>query len=167
MSNKLITGLALVGVASMVYAGGQSAANAALSNIKVTTGTPSVDTSTSPIGANGEIYARVDLPLIVENKNPFALSADYFSGVVKYGNITLTQVSSNNGIYVGANATKTIVLDIDVPTRRVFQDAQQAMQSGNWYATLVNRILFTGTVRLSALGQSVNIPLEDIPIPIA
>lgn len=167
MENAGLKILAAVGVVSLVIQGGRSAATAILDNIKATTGTASLDVSTSPIGANGEIYARIDIPLTVENGNPFPLMADHLSGVVKYGSLTLTEIRATKNLYVPANSSATIILDIDVPTRRVFQDIQQAMQGGNWYGTLVNRILFSGTVRLSGLGRSISFPLTDIPIPIA
>jgi hypothetical protein len=162
-NTKILVG---AGVLALVAMGASAAASAALGNIDFTIGTPVPDTSTSPIGANGEIYLRVDLPITVQNANPFPIGASGLSGVVTYGNIVLAQISDNNGIYIASNSTHTIKINIDVPTQQLFRDMQQAIQNQGLFGALANVVFFNGKVMFSGLGQTVSFPITNVPIPV-
>ncbi len=160
--------LAGVGILALIGAAASSAVAAILDNINVATGNAQLDYNTPPLNPiTGEIYVRVDLPVIITNSNPFPLGVGGFSGIIKYGEIVLTTVSlPYGGLWIGAGETKTILVNVDIPIKRVIEDFNNALTSGNLLNVFLNKVLLSGTISLTGDSTSVTFPIENIAIPV-
>lgn len=163
------TVLAFIGGAAIVGALAYKAIQVIIGNIKIVPGTPVLDTSIyNLLPAPGTTYntMNLDVPIFIENKNPFPLAINNFFGSVYYGKIILTRVTLPNGIYVPANSSTTINLNLDIPIDAVINDVANAAGQGI-LNVLLNRIELVGSVRIGAKGYNLQYKLDRIPIPIA
>jgi len=158
---KTKTALALVGGGAIAYAFASSAAQKIQENIVFSIGSPQMDNTGF---ANG--FIKLELPITVTNYNIFNINIKSFYGVVKYGEIQLSNVSFPFGFVLESGKTKTLSLKINIPVNSVLDDVLNALYSGNIFNTLINKIYLSGVVHLKTDVTSVNIPLENIAIPI-
>jgi len=154
--------LALIGVGAIVAGIGAKAIAIITANIKTNPGSPVPDYANFNNG-----FIALDVPIVIENANPFPIGIQNFFGIVNYGNLTLSRVSIPTGLYVPAYSTQTIVLNLDIPVQEVIQDVGLLVQQGNIWNALINRLELDGSVRIGAKGYSFIIPLEKIAIPLA
>lgn len=169
MAQVIKTGLAVVGGVAILAYGAKQAALAIINNIEVLPGNPQLDSTlppTSIIDPNAETYIRLDLPVTITNNNAFPLGVDWFMGVVKYGQLTLTNVNLPYGLFVPSGQTVTITLDVDVPVKRVVQDIQALIQQGNIFNALINKVTLSGSLQVTGNLTKIPIPLDNIAIPI-
>lgn len=155
-------GLAIVGGLAILGAFAVKAVNVITSNIKVSASSPSLD-FTNYSSYLGNSIIPLDVTVTIENSNPFPLGIQNFFGVVKYGSITLSNVSIPYGLYIPSNSVQSFLLNVDLPIEKIINDI--ASQNNIWNAIL-NRIELSGTVRVGARGYNINIPLDRIAIPI-
>lgn len=153
--------LAGVGVIAIFLLMAQKAIAAIVANIKVTPGTPVLDSQ--PFLDN---HIRTDVPIVIENNNPFPLSIINFFGMVSYGQLTLARVTLPQGFYVPANSVSTIVLNMDIPIQQVVSDTALIIQQGDIWNALMNRIELSGSVAVGGGGYSFTIPIDRVAIPI-
>lgn len=153
--------LAVVGVLALVGLAAKKAIDAIVANIKVTPGTPVMDST--PFLNNS---IRTDVPIVIQNDNPFPLSIINFFGTVSYGQLTLARVTLPTGFYVPANSIRTIVLNMDIPIDQVVSDTALLIQQGDIWNALLNRIELSGSVRVGGGGYSFVIPIDRVAIPI-
>lgn len=140
----------------------KSIADKIISNVEITNGIPQIDNT--PF-LNGDF--RVNIPVIIKNRNPFPLGVDALNGVIKYGQITLSKIAIPYGFSVDANSESVFNLDMDIPIQTVFQDVAALINGGNIFNALLNKITLTdGEVSLFSNYVHVRIPLREIPIPI-
>jgi hypothetical protein len=149
-------------VGAIVAGIGAKAIAMIIANIKTTAGSPVPDYANFNNG-----FIALDVPVIIENGNPFPIGVQNFFGVVSYGNLTLSKISLPMGIYVPAYSTQTVVLNLDIPVEQVVQDVGLLVQQGNIWNALINRLELDGSVREGAKGYSFVIYLEKIAIPLA
>lgn len=154
--------LAVVTVLALVALAAKKAVDAIIANIKVTPGMPVLD-STPFLDSQ----LRTDVPIVIQNDNPFPLSIVNFFGVVSYGRLTLARVNLPYGFYVPGNSVRTIVLNMDIPIDRVISDTALLIQQGNIWDALLNRIELSGAVAVGGGGYSFTIPIDRVAIPIA
>jgi LEA14-like dessication related protein len=154
--------LALIGVGAIVAGIGAKAIALIIANIKTTAGSPVPDYANFNNG-----FIALDVPVAIENKNPFPIGIQNFFGVVHYGDLTLSNISLPLGIYVPAYSSQTVVLNLDIPVQEVVQDIGLLVQQGNIWNALINRLELDGSVRVGAKGYSFVIYLEKIAIPLA
>lgn len=152
----VVGGLALVGYAATV------AASSIIDNIDYEVGKPTLDSQTPPTGPNGEVYARIQLPISITNRNAVGLGIDSFSGVVSYGLITLAQIAIPYQVWLAAGQTTIINIDINIPINVVMNDIAAAVSSGNILSTIMNKIYLNGEVNIGGL----TIPIAQTAIPI-
>lgn len=148
------------GIAILGYAT-KSAAEKLISNVVVQAGQPQLDNTPFSQG-----YFKLDLPVSIANYNPFPLGIDYFAGVIKYGEITLSNVSLPFGLWVNANDSTIINLNIDIPINTVFNDIANLINSGNIFGAILNKITLNGEIKVLGSIASTTIPLNNITIPI-
>ena len=139
----------------------KSAADKVIANVIVTPGTPQIDNTPFASG-----YIKVDLPITIENKNGFGLSTEYFAGLIKYGELTLGNVSALAPMAIPAGTSRTINLDFDIPVQSVVNDVAALLQSGNIFNALLNTITLNGYLQVQGNITKVPIPLNNISIPI-
>jgi LEA14-like dessication related protein len=139
----------------------KQAADKILSNIIVTVGTPQLDSSPFADG-----YLKSDVPVTIENYNPFPLGLEYFAGRVNYGELKLTNISILTPISIPANSTRTITLDLDIPIQSVLNDVIGLLQGGSIFSALINPITLNGALQVQGNISQIPIPLNDIRIPI-
>lgn len=155
------TALAVIGAAGIVYFVGSKAASAAQGNIKFQIGQPQIDNSQFTAG-----IINVDLPITIENKNLFSINIQNFTGVITYGNITLTNVNIPASFILLPGKTQTVTIDIAIPIQTVLNDIFAAIAAGNIWSTVINKIYLNGTLTILSVTP-IQIPLKNIPIPIA
>lgn len=167
-TGKIVVGaLAAVGVASLAAMAAKTALEAIKNNISFQVGMPSIDMSIQAINPiPGETYVRLDLPVELTNNNIFPIGAQYFFGVVKYGNLTLTEVNLPYGLWVPSGQTVTITIDVDIPVKRVLDDLYGIAQNGNIFNALINKIKLSGVFNLYGNLTQIPIEIKDLEIPI-
>lgn len=161
MDNPTKTALAIAGAGAIAYFILRSAADKVLANIKIDIGNPQMDNTPFLSGA-----VQVDVPVSIQNNNSFALDIQSFYGVVSYGDITLSNVSIPIGFIVASASQKTITLDMNIPINTVLNDVIAAIQSGNIFNTLINKLYLTGALAVNTPAGAITIPLNRVAIPI-
>lgn len=148
-------GLALIGYLAKL------SVDKIIENLDVQIGNPQFDSSIFDDG-----FIKVDIPVIISNQNPFAVNVKYFFGVVKYGDITLANVSLPIQFSVAPGTTKTINLDMDIPIFTVLDDLLSELGGGNILDVFLNKIYLSGKLQLMGNFVDVPIQLDKISIPI-
>lgn len=159
MSTKNI--LALTGAGAIVYLVTKSTIDQFISNIVVTAGNPSVDST--PF-SNGYIHTTV--PVTITNNNIFPIGIKSFFGRVSYGQLSLADVSLPVGFYVPSGSTRQIALDMDIPVLTITNDIANLIQQGDVWNAIMNKITLNGVLHLYGNFTNIPIPLNNIVIPI-
>lgn len=153
--------LAITGGIAILSILGKSLAEKIASNIKVQAGQPIL--SSNPLSDG---FLKTNVPITIENHNPFPIGVDSFRGIVSYGGLTLANVSLPVGLYVEAGGVERIVLNLDIPIQRVLTDTAQLINSGNIFDAFINKIMLNGYVKVLGNYTNTTIPLNNIPLPI-
>lgn len=155
------TVLAIVGAGAIGYTIVKTAADKLRENVIFSIGMPVLDNSNFEHG-----FIKVRLPVVITNHNIFSIDVNSFFGVVRYGNVRLSNVTIPVGFVLVPHQTKTITLNLDIPINAVMNDVINEIQQGSIFNTLLNKIYLSGAISIKTDITSVSIPLENIPIPI-
>ena len=154
-------GLAVAGGVALFTSFLKGAANKIKNNIIATNGIPQIDLQEYVQG-----YLLLDMPVTITNHNPFSIGVDSFQGRVSYGALTLTDVALPYGFYIEAGKTQTFNLDINIPLQQVGNDLAALINNGNIFNALLNKLTLNGKVMILGNYTAIEIPLENIVIPI-
>jgi LEA14-like dessication related protein len=96
---------------------------------------PEVSIGTPKIGQLSLSSARLDLPLVLVNGNPFALPLGSISGALRIAGADVGQIAAQPVGRVDARATKTVVMPVTIRFAQAFA-AAKALREGHGHVAL-------------------------------